>query len=257
MKYFLSSIIALILGAQVHAVVMPFGTSSYLGLGGGFGRSGGVGLSLTDPSRNGEYFVKGKYFAMDFQFSRLFGSDEKGFKFGYFGCGVLGAFTSDWYIIQTDAFDRTQYWQEGFDFMGGFGLGLQTAYNLPEKDMVIGLRYYNYYSGDGLRAGFTNSDDGACLGLFAGNNKIGIDVSYVSGKIPGILVNSDAWNYVMTGIRYNITTWDDDAMVFYGGLRHEYSMLVPEESLLNLGNTVSGYANTFLFTIGIGINKEK
>lgn len=256
MKYFLSSIVGLLLCAQLNAVVMPFGTSSYLGMGIGFGRSGCTGLSVTDPSLNGEYFVKGKYFAMDFQLTRLFGSDDKGFKLGYYVSGVIGGFFSDWYIIQNEKSDRTQYWQEDFDFMGGFGLGLQGAYNIPEKDLIIGMRYYNYYSGDGLRGSFDNSDDGACIGIFAGNNKFGLDVTYVSGKIPGILVNSDAWNYVMTGIRYNITTWDDDQMVFYGGLHHEYSMSVGQ-SALSLDNEEGGYVNTFLFTLGIGINKEK
>lgn len=256
MKYLLSTIVALGLCAQLNAFVTPFGTASYLGLGVGFGRSGCTGISITDPSLNGEYFVKGKYFAMDAQLNKLYGSDEQGFKFGWYGSLVLGGFSSKWYIIQNEKSDRTQYWQSGFDVMGGFGLGLQAAYSIPDKDAVIGLRYYNYYSVDGLRGSFDNADDGACIGLFAGNNKFGVDVTYVSGKIPGVLVNSSAWNYVMTGIRYNITTWDDDTMVFYGGLHHEYSMSVGE-SFLSLDNEEGGYVNTLLFTVGIGINKQK
>lgn len=231
----------------------PFGNGSYLGLGYGFG-STLCKSTLEQPNANndqGEYFCKTRDWGMDFAFSPIGGKDQSGLKFGIYFAGSLGGSNSSYYLIDPNYLDRTKYWKEGFEALINLKLGLQTAYYIKEKQTLIGLRYFNCYAGDALRASYSNSDDAAVLGLFFANDRIGLDLNFASRKIPGFLVNSEAWNYLQFNSRFRLTNGDDFAL--YAGLRYEHSVLQSEKSLLILAGNQKATANSLFFTLGFAV----
>ncbi len=235
----------------------PFGNGSYLGLGYGFGSTLGKS-TLAQPNINndqGEYFCKTRDWGMDFAFSPIGGKDQSGLKFGFYFAGTLGGSNSSYYVIDPNYLDRTKYWKEGFEALINLKLGLQTAYYIKEKQTLIGLRYFNCYAGDALRASYSNSDDAAVLGLFFANDRIGLDLNFASQKIPGFLVNSEAWNYLQFNSRFKLTNGDDFAL--YAGLRYEHSVLQSEKSLLIIDGTQKATCNSFFLTVGFAVNTLK
>lgn len=236
-------------------VISPFGNSSYLGLGYGFGSTLCTSV-LDQPNANndkGEFYCKVRNYAMNFAFSEFLGRDATGIHVGYYLGGTLGGSSSEWYIINPNYLDKTKYWQSDFNILAELRLGLQIAYYLKEKDIIAGCRYYNCYSADAMRSSYGNADDAAVIGVFFANNTIGFDLNYATDNTPGIMVKSEMWDYLQCDLRYKII---DEETALYAGVRFEKSWLMDSRSFLNLAGHQSATVNSVLLTVGIALNKK-
>lgn len=173
----------------------------------------------------GTFEEKGKPLAMTFQLCNS--SGKKGLHLGYYLAGTIGGVKSK--FMRDDLggglTHQNGVWTEEFDIIADFRLGLALNYELPKQNMMATFRYFNWYNAGGVRAYYDNSDDAAALALGLSWKYFSAVYSYASDKIPGVLVNSDAWTYQQIEFRARAKEWKEDKMVMSLGLRFENSRL--------------------------------
>ena len=100
--------------------------------------------------------------------------------------------------------DRDGKWGSDFGLYIDWKVGFSLNYSLPDQQTTFGLRYFNWYQGNAFGGTYSNADDAAAIGLTSNYKKFGFSYSYGSAKIPGVLVNSQAWNSNEIELRYQL-----------------------------------------------------
>lgn len=242
------------LAAKHDPALAPHYIRTYVGAAGGFGRLL-IHEQLTNPNsysaNEGECSVKQRVWAMSSQFAT--GTPEAG-RFGlsaFFRLDIGGA-PSKWYWQRAVNPPAPPAEQKDFNLFLYMRMGIGFARSFNDH-MMIGIRYYNSYNADAMRATYSNADDAASLGVYGCYDRLSFNIGYSDDNIPGILVNSSAWSFMQADLRYHMGNWDEDRLGWYIGLDYEKSFLqgtALENNGTNVG-TQSGSVNFVMFSVGI------
>jgi hypothetical protein len=252
-SFLLSSLLfaafALLASAPAQA---QFGkSSSHLGLMGGWGAGSGNATDQSSLYSQGTLDTQGVPWGIVFNLGGDSMSDGLGW--GGFFSGTVGGMNEKFRRSNLGPGNSNQdgVWAEEFDLIGDFRLGLSANYRLSSQELVLKVRYFNWYNAGGLRAFHGNSDDPASLGLGAAWKRLGLDVDYGSDGIPGVLVAARDWSLLRIEARYKLAIWDDGRMMWLGGLRYEGGFL--QRSAIANGSPDTT-VNTVIAFISMGFN---
>lgn len=167
--------------------------NTYLSFLTGYHYSIGSAQEQSPSTTRGTYYIKGFPIAFAYLHSR-YGNPGKKFGLGYYLGLSLGGFRSQFKTENTGYSNTDHIWNKDFEAYIDLRLGLQCVYRLKEKQTMVGLRYFNWYNGGGIRPYYGNADETAALGLFGAYKRLGVDLNIGNRKTPGVLINSNC-NY--------------------------------------------------------------
>jgi hypothetical protein len=225
------------------------GSVFYLGLQAGRGSLSGTESVVAGPNITADYAqfdLTYNPWAMTTVFSRH-GTNK--INLGWYLGATLGSGTTKYIYNYTAAPLNAE--QQEFNLLVDLRFGLQLTHANDDLKYYVGIRYFNWYNGDGIRSYYTNADDGAAIGLLAGYKDFGIDLNFAPSNFPGVLVANEL-DYGQLELRYksNITFGDDDYALIFGG-RADIS-IINERETFNSG--FQGYENAkgALYSLIIG-----
>jgi hypothetical protein len=156
--------------------------------------------------------------ALNFHFNSI---GKKRINFGAYGSFMAGAGNSKSKITsQPDG--KTSYY-ESLDPAIAVKLGPQINYIFKDTSFLIGIRYFNWYMDEGLRAPNSIEDDGAAIGIYLANKIFGLDINYAPKNLPGVLVYNDC-DLLQIEFRYKARkNFTNTKISRIFGIRYEYS----------------------------------
>jgi hypothetical protein len=215
-----------------------YGSESHVGLMLGVGSGGGPAVDQSSLYTQGTVDTRGTAWGMVFKLEGS--SDKDGLGFGYMFAGTLGGINEKSKLADLgpgySAYDGV--WGDDFDLIGDMRLGVSANYRVASRELLLKLRYFNWYNAGGLRAFHGNKDDPAALGLAASWKRLGVDLDYGSDKIPGVLVSARDWSLLRLEARYKVSIWDEGKMSWLAGLRYEGGFLQRGASATSPDTTV-------------------
>lgn len=241
--------VALFASAPAQA---QYGPQSHVGLMSGYGWGSGPAADQSALDTQGTLDTRAIPWGMVFNLGG--DSDKDGFGWGGFFSGTLGGSTQKFRRsgLGPGSSNTDGVWTSDFDLMGDLRLGLSLSYRSSASQLLVRLRYFNWYNAGGLRAFHGNSDDPASLGLGVAWRKLGLDVDYGTDGIPGLLVEARDWSLLRVEGRYKLAIWDDGQMVWLGGLRYEGGFLQRSATANGSPDTT---ASTVIVFISMAFNK--
>lgn len=201
MKQFLHIFLLLGAGSQALAQYNDY-NNYYLSAAYGVGRMASEERDIVTGKVSRTIDVSSRTWAFYPMLSHFFGNKEKKFNLGYYGTVGIGGVTSTYKTTDANSGSEVGTGSE-FVVYADLRVGIQARYKLPKQQAFVGFRYFLNWQGEGLRSNISNADETACVGVFGAYRHLGVDFSYGSPGLPGVLTKT-SWNIMKVEVRYRL-----------------------------------------------------